>query len=45
MSTAFWEDPGLFAGDQFHVGEKGHAIFADQVLPSVRAALAIASQP
>ena len=45
MSTAFWENPGLFAGDQFHVGEEGHAIFADQVLPSVRAALAIASQP
>lgn len=45
MSTAFWEDPGLFAGDQFHVGEEGHAIFADQVLPSVRAALAIAGRP
>lgn len=42
MSTAFWEDPGLFAGDQFHASERGHAIFADQALPAVRAALAIA---
>ena len=45
MSTAFWEDPGLFAGDQFHVGDGGHAIFADQVLPSIRAALAISRRP
>ena len=43
MSTAFWEDPDLFAGDQFHVGEKGHAIFAGQALPAVRAAVAIAN--
>ena len=45
MSTAFWEDPGLFAGDQFHAGEQGHAVFADQLLPSFRAALAIAHRP
>ena len=42
LSTAFWDDPGLFAGDQFHVGDEGHAIFAEQILPAVRAALAIA---
>ncbi len=41
ISTAFWEDPGLFAGDQFHVGDEGHGIFAAQALPAVRAALAI----
>lgn len=45
MSTAFWENPGLFADDQFHVGDEGHAVFADQLLPSFRAALAIAQRP
>ncbi len=45
MSTAFWEDPGLFAGDQFHAGQEGHAVLAEQVLPSFRAALAISRRP
>ena len=42
MSTAFWDDPGLFGPDQFHVGPDGHAIFAEEILPAVRAAAAIA---
>ena len=41
ISTAFWEHPDLFAGDQFHIGDEGHAVFAEQVLPAVRAAVAI----
>lgn len=41
ISTAFWEDRDLFAGDHFHAGDDGHAIFADQALPAIRAALAI----
>ncbi len=42
ISTAFRQDPGLFAGDQFHIGDEGHSIFAQQALPAVRAALVIA---
>lgn len=45
MSTAFWEDPTLFADDQFHVSDEGHAIFAEQALPAVRAAIAMAGLP
>jgi len=42
ISTAFWDDPGLFGPDQFHAGPRGHAVFAEEILPAVRAALAIA---
>ncbi len=42
ISTAFWGHPELFAPDQFHVGDEGHAVFAEEALPAVRAALAIA---
>lgn len=45
MSTAFWSDPSLFAGDQFHAGDAGHAVFAEQAMPAVRAALRIAGTP
>ena len=41
MSTAFWHDPDLFAGDLFHAGDKGHRLFADQMLPAFRAALIV----
>ncbi len=40
-STAFFEDPGLFAGDLFHAGDAGHGIFADDAMEAVRAALAL----
>ncbi len=40
-STAFFDDPGLFAGDQFHAGDEGHAIFADDAIEAIRAALAL----
>lgn len=42
MSTAFWDDPDLFGPDQFHAGRRGHALFAEEILPAMRAALAIA---
>lgn len=42
MSTAFWDDPELFGPDQFHAGPAGHAVFAEEILPAMRAALAIA---
>jgi lysophospholipase L1-like esterase len=41
MSTAFWKDRELFAGDLFHAGDRGHGVFAEQALPAIRAALAI----
>ena len=42
ISTAFWDDPGLFSPDQFHAGPGGHRVFAEEVVPVVRAALALA---
>lgn len=42
ISTAFWDDPDLFGPDQFHAGPEGHRIFAEEILPAMRAALAIA---
>ena len=42
MSSAFWEDPALFAPDQFHAGDLGHALFAEEIAPSMEAALAAA---
>ncbi len=42
-STAFFEDPGLFADDLFHAGDAGHEIFADDAMEAVRAALALRS--
>ena len=42
ISTAFWDDPDLFGPDQFHVGPEGHAVFADEIRPALRAAVAIA---
>jgi len=41
MSTAFWQDRDLFADDLFHAGDKGHRLFADQMLPAFRAALVV----
>ena len=43
MSTAFWKDRDLFAGDLFHAGDRGHGVFAEQALPAIRAALAIST--
>lgn len=40
-STAFFEDPGLFAGDLFHAGDEGHAIFAADAIEAVEAAIAL----
>ncbi|HAX81048.1 MAG TPA: hypothetical protein DCY40_00575 [Actinobacteria bacterium] len=39
-STAFFEEPGLFAGDLFHAGDAGHAIFAADAIEAVEAAIA-----
>jgi lysophospholipase L1-like esterase len=41
MSTAFWQDRELFADDLFHAGDKGHRLFAEQMLPAFRAALVV----
>ncbi len=41
MSSAFFEDPALFAGDQFHAGDGGHAVFAECSEPAFDAALAM----
>jgi lysophospholipase L1-like esterase len=40
-STAFFDDPSLFAGDLFHAGDEGHAIFAEDVMPAFEAAVAL----
>lgn len=40
-STAFYDDPRLFAGDLFHAGDEGHAVFADDVMPAIEAAIVI----
>jgi lysophospholipase L1-like esterase len=42
ISSAFWEDPRLFGPDQFHAGPEGHRVFAEEMIPAMRAALAIA---
>ncbi|MBM3695915.1 MAG: hypothetical protein FJW79_08290 [Actinobacteria bacterium] len=42
MVTAFYEDPTLFAGDQFHASERGHAVFAEAAAPAFEAAYRIA---
>ena len=41
MSSAFFEDPTLFAGDQFHAGDGGHGVFAECSEPAFDAALAM----
>ncbi|HLE38972.1 MAG TPA: SGNH/GDSL hydrolase family protein [Acidimicrobiia bacterium] len=40
-SAAFFEDPGLFAGDQFHAGDGGHELFAADALEAMEAAIAL----
>lgn len=40
-SSAFFDDPGLFADDQFHAGDAGHGVFADDAREAVAAALAL----
>ena len=42
MVSAFFEDPALFAGDQFHASERGHAVFAEAATPAFEAAYRIA---
>ncbi|MFQ5947656.1 MAG: GDSL-type esterase/lipase family protein [Acidimicrobiia bacterium] len=39
MTTAFYEDVELFAGDQFHASAKGHAVFAEESIPAFETAL------
>jgi lysophospholipase L1-like esterase len=39
MSSAFWEDRSLFAPDQFHAGDGGHAVFADEAMRAFATAL------
>ncbi len=41
MSSAFWEDRSLFAPDQFHAGDGGHAVFAKEAMPAFLAAVAM----
>jgi len=42
MVSAFFEDPGLFAADQFHASERGHAVFAEAAAAPFEAAYRIA---
>jgi len=42
MVSAFYDDPALFAGDQFHASEKGHAVFAEEAAAAFEAAYRIA---
>jgi len=41
VRTAFHEDRSLFAGDLFHAGDTGHAVFAEAALPAFEAAIAL----
>jgi lysophospholipase L1-like esterase len=41
MTSAFWEDRTLFAGDLFHAGDRGHAVFAEEARETFEAALLI----
>ncbi|MEK7252104.1 MAG: SGNH/GDSL hydrolase family protein [Actinomycetota bacterium] len=40
-STAFFDDPTLFSGDQFHAGDGGHELFAAGALEAMEAAIAL----
>jgi lysophospholipase L1-like esterase len=42
MVSAFFADPALFAGDQFHASERGHAVFVEESAPAFDAAYRIA---
>lgn len=42
MVSAFYEDPALFGGDQFHASAKGHAVFAEEAAAAFDAAYRIA---
>jgi lysophospholipase L1-like esterase len=42
MVTAFYEDPSLFAADQFHASARGHAVFAEAAAPAFEAAYRLA---
>lgn len=42
MSTAFFEDESLFAGDLFHAGDGGHQVFAEESLGAFIEAMRIA---
>lgn len=44
MVSAFFDDPALFAGDQFHASERGHAVFAEVAAPAFDAAYRIAQR-
>jgi lysophospholipase L1-like esterase len=44
MVSAFYDDPALFAGDQFHASEKGHAVFAQEAAAAFDAAYRIAQR-
>jgi lysophospholipase L1-like esterase len=39
MTSAFWEDRSLFAGDLFHANDRGHALFAEETRDAFEAAL------
>lgn len=41
MSSAFWEDRSLFSPDQFHAGDEGHAVFANEAMPAFLTAVAM----
>jgi hypothetical protein len=38
MTSAFYEDTAMFAGDQFHASDEGHAVFAEEAVPAFAAA-------
>jgi len=39
MTSAFWEDRSLFAGDLFHANGRGHGVFAEETRDAFEAAL------
>ena len=41
MTSAFYEDTAMFAGDQFHAGDTGHGVFAESSESAFDAALAM----
>jgi lysophospholipase L1-like esterase len=44
MTSAFWEDRSLFAGDLFHANDRGHALFAEESRDAFEAALQMVEQ-
>jgi lysophospholipase L1-like esterase len=42
-SSAFFEDPDLFAGDQFHAGDRGHLLLGKESFEALEAAISLSN--